>query len=98
MTQIQEEITRLQEVSDSLSGTLLPELEKLRAKGKKEVDTGGISQETYDAIAAQMAKVEKQTLISFRMADQIHILMNQQVDNPAPPEIHKCWPPGSICH
>lgn len=98
MTQIQEEIARLQEVSDSLSGTLLPELERVRAIARKEIDTGGITQATYDAVAAQMAEVEKQTLITFRMADQIHILMNQAVDNPAPPEQHKCWPPGSVCH
>lgn len=98
MTQIQEEIERLQDVSDGLSGTLLPALEVLRATGEEEIKLGGISQTTYDAIAAKMAEVEKQTFISVRITDYIHILMNQQVENPAPPEAHKCWPPGSVCH
>jgi len=97
-TQIESEIERLQEVVDVLADTLVPALETLRATAKAEIDKGGITSETYNAVSTKMAEVEKQTLISFRQADHIHILMNQQVEDPAPPEGHKCWPPGSNCH
>jgi len=125
-TRIQTEIGRLQDMCDTIStvfpqselagelaNTLVPELERLRAIAKKEVDGEGITSATYNAVASQMAEGHdtgralynelpgdnNEAWIICQQFDQIHVLMNETgVENPNPPESHKCFPPGSICH
>ena len=93
-----------------LAGEIVPTVERLRAQALEEIKEGGISSETYNATASAMARGEdtawsaydqtgdSEAKIICRQFDHIHILMNQTVDDPAPPESHKCWPPGSVCH
>ena len=123
-TRIQDEIVRLQGMCDkilldfpesesaaSLARTIVPDLEPLRAKAKKEHDSGGITEETYSAVQAQMTLGHNvgwdladelpgnlKARIITQQWDHIHVLMNESgIENPHPPESHKCFPPGSEC-
>jgi len=94
-----------------LCGTVVPEVERWRAQALKEVEGEGITSTTYTALANEMASGESLAWaiyddfqdifakIIVRQFDHIHVLMNETgVEDPNPPETHKCWPPGSVCH
>lgn len=125
-TRIQMEIGRLQEmcdeiladfpksvIADSLSGDIVPEMERLRLIAKREVDGDGITSAAYNALQSQMTLAHNagwdlydelpssnpEARIICEQVDHIHVLMNESgVENPNPPESHKCFPPGSVCH
>lgn len=70
MTQIQDEIARLQVMADDLAvaaksteaekmaESVVPNLEAIRAKARNEMDGDGLSSETFDEVSRQMGAGE----------------------------------------
>jgi len=95
MTQIQDEIARLQvmvdvlaselpdsENADRLAQTLVPNLDALRAKAEREMDEGTLSSETFNAVSDLMGAGEDTAWSIERVAQTMQSkLVCRQFDN-----------------